>query len=146
MYSERERKMADHDMTRLMQGVIPYLAIEGAQKAIDFYVRAFGAEVLGEPARDESGTLMNASLAINGGVLMVMDTMPNIGAEGEPATDKGLTLQIVTDKGDFWWDRAVAAGCVVTHPFRQEFWGDRYGRVRDPFGLMWAINEPGEGR
>ena len=138
--------MAEQDMARLMQGVIPYVAIEGARKAIDFYAKAFGAEVLGEPAKDESGVIMNASLAINGGVLMVMDTMPHIGAEGEAATDKGMTLQLVTDKGDFWWDRAVAAGCVVTQPLKQEFWGDRYGRLRDPFGLMWAINEPGEGR
>jgi PhnB protein len=51
-------------------------------------------------------------------------------------------MQIVTDKGRFWFDRAVAAGCTVTMPFAPQFWGDTYGRVKDPFGIDWAVNEP----
>ena len=62
------------------------------------------------------------------------------------ATSKGMTLQLVTYDGDMWWNRAVAAGCTVTMPFTEQFWGDRYGRLRDPFGLDWAINEPGKGK
>lgn len=131
------------DLARLMQGVIPYLAIDGAEAAVAFYSKAFGATLLGDLTKDEGGTVMNASLAINGGVLMLMDTMSNIGPEGLAATSQGFTLQIVTDQGDLWWDRAVAAGCTVTQAFKLEFWGDRYGRLRDPFGLTWAINEPG---
>jgi uncharacterized glyoxalase superfamily protein PhnB len=135
------------DLSRLMQGVIPYLAIDGAEKAAAFYTKAFGAIQHGDAVKNERGTVMNLTLEINGGALMLMDLMPEIGTpEGEAATAQGMTMQLVTDQGDLWWNRAVAAGCEVTHPFQLEFWGDRYGRLRDPFGLAWAINEPGEGK
>ena len=51
---------------------------------------------------------------------------------------------MVVSDGDFWWSRAVEAGCEVVMPFKLEFWGDRYGRLRDPFGIDWAINEPSQ--
>jgi PhnB protein len=133
-------------MDRLMLGVIPYLAIDGCETAIAFYRKAFGATLLGEAVKDQSGTVMNATLAINGGAVMLMDTMPGIGDEGMAATARGLTMQIVTRDGDLWWNRAVAAGCTVTKPFGKEFWGDRYGRLMDPFGIAWAVDEPGEGK
>ena len=134
------------DFDRLMQGVIPYLAIDGCEKAIAFYQKAFGAILHGDAVKDQSGTVMNATLEINGGILMLMDTMPNIGDEGMAATARGTTMQLVTRDGDLWWNRAVAAGCTVTKPFVPEFWGDRYGRLMDPFGIAWAINEPGAGK
>lgn len=130
------------DYGALMKGVIPYIAVDGAEKAADFYIRAFGAKQHMPAVKDEGGTVMNLGLEINGGWMMVMDVMPDIGAEGMAATAQGLTMQIVTDQGDLWWNRAVEAGCTVTHPFRKEFWGDRYGRVIDPFGIAWAVNEP----
>lgn len=123
----------------LMKGVIPYLGVADCDGAIAFYQRAFGARVLGEIVRDaETGEVMNASLEINGGVIMLMSPM------GEPAAQggQGVTQQLVVSDGQGWWDRAVAAGCTVTMPFAEQFWGDRYGRLRDPFGLDWAINEP----
>ena len=134
------------DMDRLMMGVIPYLAIDGCEKAIAFYQKAFGATLLGEAMKDQSGTVMNATLVINGGTVMLMDTMPDIGEEGMSATARGMTMQIITRDGDLWWNRAVAAGCTVTKPFEKEFWGDRYGRLMDPFGIAWAVDEPGEGK
>jgi uncharacterized glyoxalase superfamily protein PhnB len=134
------------EATRLMQGVIPYLAVDGAEEAVAFYTRAFGARQFGDIVKDDSGKVMNACVEINGGMVMLMDTMPNMGDEGMAATSQGLSLQIITDEGDLWWNRAVAAGCTVTQSFKPEFWGDRYGRLRDPFGLTWAINEPGAGK
>ncbi len=134
------------DFARLMKGVIPYLTIDGVDRAIAFYQTAFGAILHGEAVKDDKGCVMNATLEINGGVLMLMDPMPTPDDEGLPATGQGLTMQLITDDGDMWWNRAVAAGCEVTHPFQLEFWGDRYGRLRDPFGLSWAINEPGAGK
>jgi uncharacterized protein YndB with AHSA1/START domain/uncharacterized glyoxalase superfamily protein PhnB len=125
----------------LMKGVIPYLGLEEADAAIAFYQRAFGAKVLGEAVRDEAGRIMNVGLEINGGVLMLMHHMPELGdlpAQGS----LNQTLQLVVGDGQGWWDRAVAAGCTVTQPFKLEFWGDRYGRLLDPFGLHWAIDEP----
>ena len=130
------------DFSRLMQGVIPYIAVDRAEEAIAFYTRAFGAVQHGELAKTPDGRVMNASLEINGGMLMLMDHFPE--AQTEPV--KGVTMQIVTREGDMWWDRAVKAGCEVTQPLKLEFWGDRYGRLRDPFGIDWAIDEPGAGK
>lgn len=49
---------------------------------------------------------------------------------------------LVVGDGDFWWNPAVAAGCTVVMPFARRFWGDRFGLLRDPFGIDWAIDEP----
>lgn len=128
-------------MSRLMQGVIPYLAIDKADDAIAFYKKAFGAVVRGEEARDDQGRLMNLSLEINGGCLMLMDHMPELG--DPPAKgSQSFTLQLVSAEGRKMWDRAVAAGCSVEMAFEKQFWGDEYGRLVDPFGLTWAILQP----
>jgi PhnB protein len=132
------------DFERLMQGVIPYLAMEDTEKAVAFYQKAFGAKPRGQIFKDDQGKVMNATLEINGGIMMLMDARPELGIpEMNKATNTGTTMQLVTNQGDMWWDRAVAAGCTVTQPLKLEFWGDRYGRLRDPFGIDWAINEPG---
>ncbi len=127
---------------RLMQGVIPYLAIDGASDAIAFYRRAFSALMHGDVAlMPGTSRVANASLVINGGVLMLSDAFPEM---GQPAAKggHGFTMQLVVDDGDLWWNRAVEAGCEIVTPFARQFWGDRYGQLRDPFGVDWAINEP----
>ena len=125
----------------LMKGVIPYLGLEEADAAIAFYQRAFGAKVLDEAGRDEAGRIMNVGLEINGGVLLLLHHMPELN-EPPARGSQNQTLQLVVSDGQGWWDRAVAAGCTVTMPFELQFWGDRYGRLADPFGMAWAINEP----
>ena len=52
-------------------------------------------------------------------------------------------LQLVVADGQAWWDRAVAAGCKVIAPYERQFWGDDWGLLEDPFGLKWAILQPG---
>jgi uncharacterized glyoxalase superfamily protein PhnB/uncharacterized protein YndB with AHSA1/START domain len=126
--------------TWLMKGVIPYLGLADADAAITFYRQAWGAQVLGEAVRDDAGRIMNVGLDINGGVLMLMHHMPEFN-EPPAKGSHNQTLQLVVSDGQGWWDRAVAAGCTVTMPFERQFWGDRYGRLTDPFGMHWAINE-----
>ena len=128
------------DVHEQMNGVIPYLAIPNAAEAMAFYARAFGAEEIEPAARDEKGRIMNASLLINGGTLMIMDVMEEHGIQAAK-TSRGFNLQLIVSDGDHWWNRAVEAGCEVTQPLEKQFWGDRYGQLRDPFGLDWAINE-----
>jgi PhnB protein len=130
------------DWGRLYNGVIPYVSVEGAAKAVEFYKAAFGAIQHGPATADEAGVVMNVEVEINGGMVMLMDHMPELG--GRKASEPGhpFTMQIVTDKGQMWFDRAVSAGCTVTMPFAVQFWGDTYGRLIDPFGIEWAINEP----
>ena len=121
----------------LKGGVVPYLMLEGAAKAIDFYKRAFAAEEVGGRAAMEDGRLMNARVDINGGSIMLMDPMPE---HGYPAsTHKGFNLHLHVDDADTWFDRAVGAGCEIVMPMALQFWGDRYGMVRDPFGVTWAF-------
>lgn len=135
--------MADSsNADRLMKGVIPYLTIDGVDAAIAFYQKALGAKVFGEVVRgDDSGKVMNASLEINGGILMLNDHFPDM---GEPPAKGGMgyMMQIVTRDGQAFWDRAIAAGCTIIAPFETQFWGDRWGRFSDPFGIDWAVNEP----
>lgn len=126
------------DPDRLMQGVIPYIPVERAEEAIAFYKRAFGAIQHGDSVKSDDGRILNAGLEINGGMMMVMDHFP----EAQTRPVQGVTMQLVTRDGDLWWTRAVAEGCTITQSFKTEFWGDRYGRLRDPYGLDWAINEP----
>jgi PhnB protein len=127
---------------RVMAGVIPYFGLDGrAGEAADFYVRAFGARDLGRMPDEEDPTrLMHCQLEINGGCLMMTDChAPN----EPPVKPQGFHLQLVVSDGDAWWGRAVEAGCEVVMPFEKMFWGDRWGMVKDPFGLLWAIDEPG---
>lgn len=130
----------------VMNGVIPYLGMDGrAGEAAAFYVRAFGARDMGGfPDQDNPGRFMHIQVEINGGCLMMTDCR----APGETQSPKpqGVHMQLVVIDGDAWWSRAVNAGCTVTMPFERQFWGDRWGMLRDPFGIDWAINEPGAGR
>jgi PhnB protein len=122
----------------LMQGVIPYLAMGGrAAEACDFYARAFGAEErMRMPAPDGAPGLMHAQVVINGGTLMMSD-------HGEGPVPSFGHLQLVVAEGQRWWDRAVAAGCTVVMPYGRQFWGDDWGLLEDPFGLKWAVMQPG---
>ncbi|WP_439579920.1 VOC family protein [Elioraea sp.] len=126
----------------VMRGVIPYLGLNGrAGEAAEFYAHAFGARDLGRfPDEQKPGRFMHVQIEINGGALMITD---HGGCDGAPVPQpQGFHLQLVVADGDAWWSRAVAAGCVVEMPFERQFWGDRWGMLRDPFGLHWAINEP----
>ncbi len=129
-----------------MKGVIPYIAYGGrAGEAADFYAAAFGATDMGRmPNAEKSGQLLHAQLAINGGSLMMTDHGCEDGTD--PAPLNRAHMQLVVADGRKWWDRAVAAGCTVVMPYEHQFWGDDWGMVSDPFGVRWAILQPGPGR
>lgn len=137
-----EAAVATRPSADVMNGVIPYVAMNGrAAEAADFYVRAFGARDLGRmPGEDDPNRMMHCQVEVNGGALMMTDY---VGPGETPATPRGFHLQLVVGDGDAWWSRAVEAGCEVVVPFERMFWGDRWGMLRDPFGLTWAIDEPG---
>ena len=123
------------------QGVIPYLMARGASDAIEFYKRAFGAEEVSGRMLTEDGKLMHAHIRVNGGDIMLSDEFPEHGHTlGERAV--GVTLLLIVDDADAWWQRAVDAGAEIRVPFAEQFWGDRYGELRDAFGHTWSINQP----
>lgn len=121
-------------------GVVPYLVVEGAVKAGDFYARAFGAQEAGRHPVDEQGRTMHLHLWINGNSVMFSDPFPEHCGASIPA--QGFTLHMQVEDVDGWWERAVAAGCEVVLPLQLMFWGQRYGQVRDPFGISWSLAAP----
>jgi PhnB protein len=123
-------------------GVVPYLILGGAGgiAAIDFYEKAFGAEVVHKAPAEDGRRLMHAHLRINGGSLMFSDAFPEHGCPAQPPA--ATILHIDVEDADAAWSRALAAGAEVTMPLDNQFWGQRYGQVRDPFGFTWSIGGP----
>lgn len=134
-------------------GVTPHLTVLGkrCREAIAFYERAFGAEQAMSPmaAADMPGMagderVMHAHLRLNGGSLMLADAFPEFTA-GDPdhaSAPAHTTLHLQVEDADRWFDRAVDAGATVTMPLADQFWGDRYGQLKDPFGFTWSIGSP----
>ena len=122
-----------------MHSLTPHLVCRGAAAAIDFYGRAFGAiEQFRLPGPD--GRLVHACVLIGDSQLFLVDEMPEHGALG-PRALKGspVTIHLQVQDADATFARAVQAGATVAMPLADMFWGDRYGRVTDPFGHRWSI-------
>jgi PhnB protein len=124
-------------------GITAHLTISDgkAAEAIDFYGRAFGAEKAMEPMKADDGTrIMHAHLLLNGGHLMLNDNFPE---HGGPATPPGsFTLHLQVKDADAVWNRALEAGATEKFPLADQFWGDRYGQITDPYGFTWSIGAP----
>lgn len=117
----------------------PHLVCAGAADAIAFYARAFGAEELMR-LPGPNGKIMHASVRINGRVVMLVDENPAFGMLGPKALGgTPVTMHLKVDDADAWARRAVAAGATSMMPVSDQFWGDRYGMVADPFGHRWAL-------
>ncbi|MCI0570416.1 MAG: VOC family protein [Myxococcaceae bacterium] len=119
--------------------VTPYLVVRGAAKAIEFYKQAFGAEeTVRMPGPD--GTVMHAELRIGDSVVMLGDEAPGTGSRS-PQTLGGTTggLMLYVPDVDALCARALKAGATLAEPLKNVFWGDRYGKVTDPFGHTWSI-------
>lgn len=123
-----------------MQGLAPYLTVHGASAAIEFYKNAFGAEEVARMPAQDGQRLMHAHIRIAGGNVLMSDDFPeHLGPTPTPA---GVTIHLQVDDADKWWKRAVDAGAIVTMPIDDQFWGDRYGQLKDPFGHAWSIGGP----
>jgi PhnB protein len=134
-----EDQTATRPSPEVMRGAIPYLNLGGrAGEAADFYARAFGASDLGRmPEEGGAGRFMHIQVEVNGGALMMTD-----GMGPDMPTAQGFHLQLVVDDGEAWWRRAIEAGCTEVMPYEMQFWGDRWGLLRDPFGIEWGVLEP----
>jgi uncharacterized glyoxalase superfamily protein PhnB len=120
--------------------VNPYLIVPLATEAMAFYEKAFGAEeVMRMPGPDGKSTL-HAELRIGDSTIMISDENPQYGLKS-PKTLGGYTmsLHLYVDNVDALFRQAVGAGCTVMFPVADMFWGDRFGKVMDPFGHVWGI-------
>ena len=122
--------------------VTPSLIVSNAKEAIEFYKKAFDAiEVELYPAPD--GKIMHARVRIGDSSIMMSDEFPDMGARS-PLTigDTAVTIHLYVEDADKIFNQAVKAGAKVTMPMEDTFWGDRYGKVLDPYGHSWSIATP----
>jgi uncharacterized glyoxalase superfamily protein PhnB len=127
-----------------MHSLSPHLVCAGAAKAIEFYKQAFDAtELMRLPMPD--GKLMHAAIRINESSVMLVDENPQMGNKA-PTTLNGtpVTLHLMVADVDKVFAKAVKAGAKVVLPVADQFWGDRYGVLEDPFGHRWSIATPGK--
>ena len=117
----------------------PYLIVDSAPKAIDFYTRIFGAT---ERARLESpdGRVAHAEIELGDSVLMLADEFPDMGNLGPKALGgEAVTLTIYVENVDATVDAAIKAGAKELRPIQDQFYGDRSGMIEDPFGYKWSV-------
>lgn len=119
--------------------VTPYLTVNDAAQAIEFYKRAFGATEL-HRMQGPNGKIMHAEIRIGDSNIMLADEMPgmeNRAPQSLGAATGGLFLYV--NDVDAAYQKATAAGAKATQPPADMFWGDRYGRLTDPFGHSWSL-------
>lgn len=121
----------------------PHIFVSNADAAIDFYKRAFGAKELTRHPAPDGKRIMHAALLINGSTLMLCDDFPEFrggkGSTPEVLGGSPVVLHLQVRDADEWFNQAVGAGATVVFPLADQFWGDRYGQVQDPFGHTWSI-------
>jgi len=124
-----------------LRSVTPHLIVEGAADAIEYYKRAFGAVEITRMPMQDGKTLMHAAIRIGDSFIMLADAAPAWGAFG-PKALKGtpVVVHLKVPNVDEVFARAVEAGGRVVMPVSDMFWGDRYGKLEDPFGHQWGIS------
>lgn len=119
--------------------VTPHLIVRGADKAIDFYKKAFGAKELSR-CPGPNGKTMHAEIQIGNSHVYMCEECPDMGAKSPQAYNGStVTIHLYVEDVDSSYKKAVAAGATATMPVSDMFWGDRFGKLKDPFGHDWSI-------
>jgi uncharacterized glyoxalase superfamily protein PhnB len=120
--------------------VTPHLIVRNAAQAIAFYKQAFGAQELSRMPSPDGKALMHAEIKIGDSIIMLCDEFPQWNTLG-PQSRGGSTvgIHIYVQDADALFSQAIAAGATVKMPLEDTFWGDRFGKVTDPFGHEWSI-------
>lgn len=127
-----------------LRTVTPRLVVRDGAAAIEFYRSAFGARELGERFTGPGGELIHAEIRIGDSVVMITDAGDN-GAPASSAESLGGAVSAIM--ATYWedvddaWNRAVEAGAEVLYPLADQFYGERGGRLRDPFGQQWMLSQ-----
>ena len=131
--------MATQPIPEGYQTITPYLAVDDASEAIEYYKKAFGAE---ERVRMDApgGRIGHAELAVGDSLIMLADPFPQASTR-TPSELGGSSVSIFmyVEDVDATVKRAVDAGATITMEVADQFWGDRLGSVKDPFGHQWSI-------
>jgi PhnB protein len=131
--------MSEHPIPAGYPRVIPYLSVDGASAAIDFYIHVFGArERMRLPGRD--GKIGHAELEIGDALIMLADSFPEIGNHSpHHLGGTAVTVMVYVEDVDTVFGRAIQAGASSLRPVEDQFYGDRSGQFVDPFGHKWSI-------
>lgn len=121
--------------------IIPHIVVQGAERAVAFYVDAFGAEEIDRiPTPD--GRLMSVRMRFGDGIMHLADEFPEMGVLAPPSIGgTAVVLSLEVADADAVFAQAVAAGASVRQPVADMFWGDRHGQLDDPFGHRWNISQ-----
>ena len=121
--------------------ITPHLVVRNATDAVEFYKKAFGAEEIARMPRPDGKGVMHCELKIGDSLIMLCDEMPQMERWLSPQSLNGTTVAVhlYVNEVDAVFDKAVRAGATVSMPVMDAFWGDRYGKVTDPFGHEWSI-------
>jgi PhnB protein len=118
--------------------ITPGLTCKNTAQAIDFYKSVFGAtEIMRMPG--PGGAIMHAEIQIGDSRIMLADEFPGMSCAPSPGAMNSISMFMYTDNVDAVFNRAVSAGAKVDMPLADQFWGDRYGKVTDPFGHHWGL-------
>jgi PhnB protein len=123
--------------------VTPRLVVADGAAAIAFYAKAFGAQPIGERFTGPGGELIHAGIRIGNSVVMITEDA----VDGPVSSPQRLGGKVTCVMALYWedvdaaWERAVAAGAEVIYPLEDQFYGERGGRVRDPFGQQWMMSQ-----
>jgi PhnB protein len=131
----------------MAQSIFPHLTVSDGAGALSFYEKAFGAKTEMKVPAEDGKRLMHASMTIHGGTVLLVDDFPEFGDGGglKPPTrlsGTSVTIHIEVPDADAAFGRAVSAGATVVMPLDNQFWGARYGKLKDPFGHVWSIGGP----
>jgi len=123
-----------------MHRVTPHITVRDCSALIEFYKKAFGAVEKRRAPGPDGKTIMHAEIKIGDSTVFLNDEFPEMGAFS-PLSTKGtaVTLHLMVEDADKQFQQAVSAGAEVVMPLADQFWGDRYGIVKDPSGHHWSI-------
>lgn len=120
--------------------VSAYLVVPNCEEALSFYEKAFGAKTVNRMRGPDGKSTIHAEMRIGNSTVMLSDENPEWGTKSARTLGGSpVSLHIYVEDADALFNRAVKAGCQVAYPMGDPFWGDRYGKVTDPFGLVWGI-------
>ena len=132
--------MSQVKIPREYHSITPYLTVKGGDAAIEFYKKAFGAEERGH-MKTPDGKTAHAELKIGNSIFMLSDEFPEM-KNLSPLSIGGspVSMYLYVEDVDTTFEKAISAGAKVLDPVMDQFWGDRHGRVQDPFGHQWNIS------
>ncbi|HTX32187.1 MAG TPA: VOC family protein [Solirubrobacteraceae bacterium] len=117
--------------------VTPRLVVSDGAAAIEFYAQAFGAQEIGQRFLDPEGRLVHAEVEIGDSVIMITES----GVDADQPVGVTAIMATYWRDVDAAWDRAVRAGAEVIYPLEDQFYGERGGRLGDPFGQQWMLSQ-----